>query len=74
MGKRNVDGTWRDSCLDKVLPNEPIFVLRAQDVTAPSLVRKWATVNKSTISSEKYNEALNCANEMDKWPSRKLPD
>lgn len=35
--------TKHDSvCLEKAGDEEPIFVLRAQDVTAPILVRVWA--------------------------------
>lgn len=31
-----------DSCLAKVREDEPIFVLRGQDVLAPDIVRAWA--------------------------------
>lgn len=57
MGMRLADGTWKDSGLDKVSPNEPIFVLRAQDKSASTLVRIWANMNSTSISNEKFNEA-----------------
>jgi hypothetical protein len=74
MGKRLADGTWQDSCLLKVKPEEPIFVLRAQDSSAPALVREWARRNRPTISDDKYNEALQCAVAMEHWPWRRNPD
>lgn len=75
MGKRNADGTWEDSCLAKVKPEEPIFVLRAQDKLAHHLVRDWAERAKlNGCPQEKVEEALDCANQMEKWPNRKYPD
>jgi hypothetical protein len=62
-------------CLGKAADNEPVFVLRAQDMSAPGLVRLWAE-NASSVgcSSEKVAEALKCAVEMEAWPNRKDPD
>lgn len=47
-----------DPCLDKCGDDEPIFVLRAQDFTAPMAVRFW----------------LDNAKEQGAEPTRKLPD
>ena len=75
MGRRLEDGTWKDSCLDKVKPGEPIFVLRGQDINSPQLIREWAKLAKEAgCSNEKVQEAFNCADEMEKWPNRKYPD
>lgn len=74
MGFRREDGTFDDACLAKVKPGEPIFVLRAQDLTAPLMVREWARANFTNISPEKYDEAMECADAMEKWPNRKMPD
>lgn len=71
---RLADGTWKDSCLDKVKPTEPIFVLRAQDSSAPDLVRLWAHRNRANLNDSKFNEAMDCAEAMEQWPNRKLPD
>lgn len=66
-----------DAVLGKIGPDEPIFVLRAQDKTAPDAVRFWA---KNAISSganiepAKLAEAEQCAQAMEQWPTRKLPD
>lgn len=75
MGYRNEDGTWHDSCLDKVHANEPIFVLRGQDRLAPDLIREWARLAEHhSLPQEKLNEALACADAMETWPNRKFPD
>lgn len=66
MGKRREDGTWEDSCLAKVKPNEPIFVLRAQDKLASTLVRRWAVqAREQGCPEEKVQEAYDCANAME---------
>lgn len=75
MGYRNKDGTWHDSCLDKVRPHEPIFVLRAQDKLAPRLVRLWGEMAADTdCPVDKIEEAFATADEMEQWPDRKFPD
>ena len=66
------------SCYDKAAPNEPIFVLRAQDQYAADVVRYWAFLvagKRSMIDPPgKVGEALNCAAQMDAWPVKKIPD
>ena len=75
MGYRNEDGTWHDRCLDKVKPNEPIFVLRAQDKLAPRLVRLWAEMAADVeCEHTKVAEAFTTADSMEQWPDRKFPD
>ena len=73
-----------DKCLQKVSNEEPIFVLRAQDMLAPGLVRDWALLARArgmkpdgTVSlalEVKLQEALALADQMEKWPRRKYPD
>ena len=66
---------WNDACLDKVLDNEPIFVLRAQDTLAPIVVHVWVSLAQSHgCPPEKIAAALACADAMENWPTRKLPD
>jgi len=75
MGKRSADGTWQDSCLAKLKPGEPFFVLRAQDVTSAGHVREWALqAHKLGVPVEKVREAIDTAIEMEAWPDRKVPD
>lgn len=71
-----------NSCLSKAADNEPVFVLRGQDIFAPGLVRAWAELFKAANMTdranararEKYLEALFLADAMEQWPSRKMPD
>jgi hypothetical protein len=75
MGRRNDDGTWQDSCLAKLKPGEPFFVLRAQDILASAGVRVWAARAKASGTPEhKVIEAIRTADEMEKWEPRKYPD
>jgi hypothetical protein len=61
-------------CLLKAADDEPIFVLRAQDASAPLTIRMWADWNKNTLKPEKYQAALDLACEMEQWHNRKQPD
>ena len=55
-----------DKCLEKALPDEMLFVLMARDPTAPKIVRAWAGANVGKQPREKIQEALDCADEMEK--------
>lgn len=62
-------------CFAKAAENEPLFVLRAQDKLAPTLIRLWselAALNGAPL--EKTHEAKRLAYEMEQWPNRKMPD
>lgn len=64
-----------DLCLGKAKPNEPIFVLRAQDLLSEGLVRDWAAMARSRgLGDEKHAHALRIADAMHEWPNRKNPD
>jgi hypothetical protein len=65
-----------DSCLNRAEDDEPIFVLRAHDKTAPSVIRAWANgyvFEKGGLGKmnprelEKYNAALDIANKAENW-------
>lgn len=68
-----------ESCLNKAAPEEPIFVLRANDPVAAQVVRYWASCyvdhkreyNTDGILTNKQlskaQEARGLANEMDSW-------
>jgi hypothetical protein len=61
--------------LDKLHPDEPFFVLRAQDAEAADLVELWALRAKAgDCSLDKVNEAFDVADAMRRWPKRKPPD
>jgi hypothetical protein len=68
-------------CLGKAAPDEPVFVLRAQDKFAPVLVRLWASLVLNETSAggntDKAQQAEMIAHEMSIWQmenKKKLPD
>lgn len=63
-----------DECLKKVHPEEPIFVLRAQDGSTPKLVMQWIGENIYNVPDEKLREAFEHALKMKDWPVKKLAD
>lgn len=66
MGTKNNPGKY--DCYTKADPDEPLFVLRAKDPSAPSLVRLWASRQEMTEeNSDKLREALDCADAMERW-------
>jgi hypothetical protein len=66
------------SCLEKAAPDEPIFVLRAQDKLAPVIVKIWSLLAAAwSVPYEKTREARECADAMERWQKEngsKLPD
>lgn len=63
-----------NSCLNKAADDEPVFVLRGQDMCAPQHVRDWADhAELRGCAPEKVAEARALANAMEQWPTRKWP-
>jgi len=73
--------------LAKLPPDEPVFVLRAQDVYAPAVMASWAILVKSPLPNKapsneslaKSREAMNVVREFRQWqlanPTKvKVPD
>ena len=61
--------------MGKHLAHEPVFVLRGQDKFAPVLIRLWANLAEmGDCSKEKVRSARLIADQMEKWPDRKMPD
>lgn len=64
-----------EGCLGKAADDEPVFVLRAQDMFAANLVEQWAELAEGRrCPPEKVAEARELAANMRTWPSRKYPD
>lgn len=61
---------FANQCLQNAGDDEPIFVLRAQDLLAPQVIRHWAEL----AGGRKGAQAIDVANEMERWPNRKVPD
>ncbi len=63
-----------DSCLDKLEPGEPFFVLKATDMLASGFVHDWA--DRAGINGarpEKIAEARQTAEAMRVYPGRRMP-
>lgn len=68
-----------DRCLQNAKPDEPIFVLRAQDTFAPIAVQYWIDMAKSAGGTpvDKINEAKQLVQRMYEWQAKhgsKVPD
>lgn len=68
-----------DACLAKVAEDEPIFVLRAQDLSAPLVIKMWVELQDmmNVIDPAKTNEARRLVREMYAWQAKhgcKWPD
>lgn len=61
------------SCLNKAADDEPVFVFRAQDQTAPMVVEYWLEMNPD-LPPEKAQEALAWIAAARMWPGRKMAD
>ena len=60
---------------NKIPDDEPVFLLRAQDVIAADVVRIWATLNRAHGGDYRLSlMASRCADIMDKWPKKKPAD
>ena len=61
--------TIKDIDLSKYGPDEPVFILRAQDITAPTCVMEWMEgVSKgSPCVSEKLSDASSVVKAMLNW-------
>ena len=63
---------------DNAAADEPIFVLRAQDMLAPEIVREWAfRAEHQGSPPDKVAEARHCADQMEQWQIanwKKIPD
>jgi len=55
--------------------DEPVFLLRAQDIAASFAVRSWAQRLDQLGGDQKMvRAALGVAQEMEDWPVKKMPD
>lgn len=59
--------------LAKVHTDEPIFVLRAQDVSAPRVIMQWIEMNLDIVSEDKLKEAYQTALAMRRYTVRRDP-
>ncbi len=50
-----------DPIIAKPGDDEQIFILRAQDITAPKMVMEWVAENFFNVSDQKPRDAFGCA-------------
>lgn len=63
--------------LDEIIsdPNEPVFVIRGQDLVSGDAVRAWAQLAKDKgAATDIIQSALEHADRMDAWRPKRLPD
>lgn len=71
-GRADYDQTVNLSTLS---PGEPIFILKAGDAVAADAVRAWAALaHKQGTPPEAVELALQQADVMEAWPTKKTPD
>lgn len=64
-----------EGCLGKAADDEPIFIIRAQDIVAAETVEFWAWKAQNYGTPRvKIGGALKLATEMRAWPNQKIPD
>lgn len=61
------------SCLNRADPEEPLFVLRANDPLFAATIRHWAAMSHGMRNTEKINEALETAALGHKWREDRQP-
>lgn len=61
-----------EGCLGKAAADEPVFVLRAQDLSAPFIVRQWVLMQRALQSraDAKIAEAERVARAMEAWAAK----
>ena len=74
MKKRNEvndpESTW-----NRIPDDEPVFILRAQDEIAATVVRLWCVLaSERGTPIDKLIEAEGLAESMEYWENRKVPD
>lgn len=60
----------------RVIPvDEPVFLIRGQDVVGGDAVRAWCDLaRKEGASPDILHVARTLADRMDEWPKKKIPD
>lgn len=75
---KHQDGKYNDRVQDSanLIPeDEPVFLIRAQDIVSGDAVRAWAYLNEKAGGDRELSErARNHAALMDEWPTKKKAD
>jgi hypothetical protein len=65
-----------DSCLKKAKEDEPLFILRGQDMSSPRIVLMWIieNINNPMMPDDKLREAFELALKQKNYHTKKLAD
>jgi hypothetical protein len=76
LAKDVIDAAVRgEGPLGKCAPDEPVFIVRAQDALAAETVERWAIRARAMdVGNHKVQDALALAEEMRDWHTKKIPD
>lgn len=74
MTKRDELMPDSNGCLAKAKDDEMLFILRAQDMSAPLVVLEWIKINFQFCPEDKLREAFECALQMKKFSPKKTAD
>jgi hypothetical protein len=74
MALNEIDRLKAKIAAGELPPDEPVFVLRARDRFAASLVRTWAIMaDKHGAPHDMVAEANRLADAMEEWPTKQTP-
>lgn len=74
MKKQDETAEGATGSLAKAKDDEMLFILRAQDITAPMAILEWMKINFNSLPEAKLREAFECIMEMKKHKNTKSPD
>lgn len=67
---KNLELSDPESCLNRALDDEPVFVLLARDKMAPKVIRQWVHERRAHVSGQdeaQLAEATELAFQMEQW-------
>lgn len=74
-GRDDYNDAIQDERIDGIPKDEPVFLLRGQDMNAGDTVRVWARLAEERgADKEVVANARQQACAMDEWPKEKVPD
>lgn len=72
---RNIQEIVTNGTVRRIPADEPVFLIRGQDVVSGDAVRAWADLAEANgADQEIITVARQQAEKMDAWPKKKIPD
>ncbi|KKN45760.1 hypothetical protein LCGC14_0679830 [marine sediment metagenome] len=72
-----IDAKYGEITTEKkeIPPNEPVFLIRGQDILSGPIVRDYAILYLAVTNDKPgFNRIIDVANQMDMWHFKKIPD